>query len=401
MRPPRGTRPPNRRALILAAGGDLFARRGYADVSMGDIATAVAIGPSALYRHFTSKEHLLDAVVGDATDRAEQVVAEVESADLGEVAGALADLALAHRNSGVLWRRESRRLDTDHRREHQLRYERIVAALASTIHHHRRNLDTSGADLVARASLAVATSVSFHRLTLPDPQFRSLLVELVGAALTSEVCEPLADGRIEQGLRTQSRREEILTRAVELFATHGFGGVSMDDIGAAVGIAGPSLYNHFASKSRILAAALFRGDEWLRLDLNRALGHTGDPRLSMAGLVGAYSGFAFANPHLLRILVTEAHHLPEPEYGQTRTAQHTYISEWVHLLRQVRPELDPIPARIRVQAAQILINDIAVDYHDFGRDHGAAPTATALATTILGLPARTEEVTLAPYRRND
>ena len=68
VRPARGTRPPNRRQLIIDAATDLFCRKGYANVAMGDVAEAVAIGPSALYRHFRGKQDLLATVVGAALD---------------------------------------------------------------------------------------------------------------------------------------------------------------------------------------------------------------------------------------------------------------------------------------------------------------------------------------------
>ena len=42
----RGTRPHNRRELILAAAAELFAKHGYAKVGMGDLADAVGIAPS-------------------------------------------------------------------------------------------------------------------------------------------------------------------------------------------------------------------------------------------------------------------------------------------------------------------------------------------------------------------
>ena len=53
----------NRRALILAAAADLFAKHGYAKVGMGDLADAVGIAPSALYRHFTGKQDVLAKVL--------------------------------------------------------------------------------------------------------------------------------------------------------------------------------------------------------------------------------------------------------------------------------------------------------------------------------------------------
>lgn len=49
-----------------------------------------------------------------------------------------------------------------------------------------------------------------------------------------------------------TRREQILATAAELFAHRGFNGVSINDIGAAVGISGPALYRHFASKDDLV-----------------------------------------------------------------------------------------------------------------------------------------------------
>lgn len=74
--PARGTRPANRRQLIVRAAEDLFYRKGYAKVGMGEVAEAVAIGPSALYRHFRGKQDLLVTVIDDAMRTLEQVLAE-------------------------------------------------------------------------------------------------------------------------------------------------------------------------------------------------------------------------------------------------------------------------------------------------------------------------------------
>jgi AcrR family transcriptional regulator len=46
-----------------------------------------------------------------------------------------------------------------------------------------------------------------------------------------------------------------------MFAVRGFTSVSLDDIGAAVGIAGASIYNHFGSKLELLETAFDRGTE--------------------------------------------------------------------------------------------------------------------------------------------
>lgn len=54
---------PHRREQILAAAGREFARRGYEATTVRDIAQAVDIRPSSLYRHFASKQEILDAVM--------------------------------------------------------------------------------------------------------------------------------------------------------------------------------------------------------------------------------------------------------------------------------------------------------------------------------------------------
>jgi AcrR family transcriptional regulator len=53
-----------------------------------------------------------------------------------------------------------------------------------------------------------------------------------------------------------SKREEILTAAIDLFAREGYTAVSIRDITAAAGIKESSLYNHFSSKEQLLTFIL-------------------------------------------------------------------------------------------------------------------------------------------------
>lgn len=48
------------------------------------------------------------------------------------------------------------------------------------------------------------------------------------------------------------RRGQILDAAAELFAERGFAAVNVGDIGAAVGVTGPSIYRHFPTKDAVL-----------------------------------------------------------------------------------------------------------------------------------------------------
>jgi AcrR family transcriptional regulator len=79
--------------------------------------------------------------------------------------------------------------------------------------------------------------------------------------------------------RRRSRRAEILEIAVGLFATRGYHGVSMDDIGAAAGVTGPALYHHFAGKEAMLIAALGPlREECLEGGRSMAARYEGQPR---------------------------------------------------------------------------------------------------------------------------
>jgi AcrR family transcriptional regulator len=363
VRPARGTRPVNRRQLIIAAATDLFSRKGYAGVGMGDVGEAVAIGPSALYRHFRGKQELLATVVTEALDTLDEAIANAEDEHPPDVVHALATVVLQHRSVGVLWQREARQLSPADRAHIQTAVSQIGRRFAAFIHARRPELSSAQAQLLAWSGLAVATSVSIHSLALPEPAFTTLLDELISTAIDAPIPELASAAKAKAKpalLRAQSRREKILTEATKLFAANGFSGVSTEVIGASVGITGPSVYNHFPAKSDILVAAMLRGDEWLRMDMNRAFAAASDPRDGLNRLLGSYCAFVLDNPHLIGVLVSEAGHLPEPERHRTRAAQHAYIAEWVTLLREVHPQWDAVTARIRVQAAQTVINDIAL-----------------------------------------
>ncbi len=359
-RPKRGTRPHNRRDLIIEAATALFSERGYANVAMSDVAEAVAIGPSALYRHFAGKRELLFTVIEDALRAVDDVLRTSDAAR--PLADVLADATLSQRRVGVLWRREARQLDGAEQVKLRRITRRISDRLTQRIQARRATLSREEAALVTRCALAVANSVSFHTRVLPEPELSRLLAQLIEVALVVPVdAESGPTGnRREIIVASRSRREAILASATSLFAQRGFAGVSIDDIGAAVGIAGPSVYNHYASKSESLSAAMTRGAEWLRLEFDDAVAGADSAADALRRIVHGYQEFAFDNPRIVEVLLSEVGQLPPPEGRRARRSQHAYIADWVSLARQVRPDWSDAEAQIRVQAAQMLINETVV-----------------------------------------
>jgi AcrR family transcriptional regulator len=158
-------------------------------------------------------------------------------------------------------------------------------------------------------------------------------------------------------VRRRTRREEILEIAVGLFASRGYHGVSMDDIGAAAGVTGPALYHHFAGKEAMLIAALAPVSEGLlEGGRARAARNAGDPKLALESLVEFHVAFALANPAVIALHLHELDRLPEEPRRQIRRLQRLYVEVWVSVLTALRDELSAAEARVLAHAAFGLMN---------------------------------------------
>lgn len=365
--PPRGVRPKNRRYLIITAAADLFYERGYGQVSMSDVARAVNVAPSALYRHFASKSELLFEAVAVGLDEFTTALADAAAGDLSDMCGVLATFALDSRQTGVLWYRESRNLPDTDRERLRAKLRTAIRAMTATVQRSRPELGRGQAELLAACACDAMISISFHRLQLPRRPYESLLNSLAMRVVSLE--QP-GDGAVEadasRAARTvlaRPRREELLAAASHLFAIRGFDAVSIDDIGAAVGIAGPSVYNHFASKQELLVALLSRGSEMLQMSMRQALADAGTSPIALRRLSDSFVDLSLDNIDLMTSLTAEISHLSEVDERRARRVQREYIDEWVAVLRAARPDEDLVVARIKVQAAQTVANTVGQTAH--------------------------------------
>lgn len=153
-----------------------------------------------------------------------------------------------------------------------------------------------------------------------------------------------------------SRKEQILEIALELFATRGYHGVGMDDIGTAAGVTGPALYHHFAGKEAMLSAALIPVSEGLRDGGQARLSAHTEPADQLAALVDFHVAFALERPAVIRIHFGELDRLPAESRRIVRKSQREYVEQWVDVLLRLRPGLDADTARVRAQAVFGLMN---------------------------------------------
>jgi AcrR family transcriptional regulator len=153
-----------------------------------------------------------------------------------------------------------------------------------------------------------------------------------------------------------SRREQILATAAELFATRGFHGVSVADLGAACGISGPALYKHFASKDAVLAEMLVSISERLLAVGRERSESAGSSVEALRALVGWHVDFALAHRALIVVQDRDWESLPAEAREQVRRLQRAYVDVWAGRLRELHADLPVASARAMAHAAFGLIN---------------------------------------------
>lgn len=332
---------------------------------MSDIAKEVGVRPSALYRHVDGKQQLLvRAVLGELRpflDLLDGV--DVENAD--RVVVRLATLALEHRRLGVLWQREARNVSGQAREELKEELRRVASGLGDLTRARHDGISAEEARFRGWCLFSTVTSPSYHRLDLPRADFVVLLAGMVRAVVERPVvasCSPaVGTGAVPGRVARQrvARRGLLLSAATRLFAERGYAAVTIEDIGAAVGITGPSVYSHFASKQDLLASVITRGEAWLEVELERTLAGTHDAVDALGVLLRSYAEFVSDDSGFIDILVGEVDHLPASERHRARQIQREYVTEWVALLCEARPELDEPAAGVLVHAALTVANDMA------------------------------------------
>ena len=152
------------------------------------------------------------------------------------------------------------------------------------------------------------------------------------------------------------RRDQLLREAARLFAERGFHGVSIEDLGAAVGISGPGVYKHFPSKDAVLGSMLVGISERLLEGGRRQVAEAADDEDALVRLVAAQTAFALREPELIRVQDRDLANLPEQPRREVRRLQRAYVELWVGVLTRLRPDLPVEDARTAAHGVFGLLN---------------------------------------------
>ena len=155
--------------------------------------------------------------------------------------------------------------------------------------------------------------------------------------------------------RPRFRREMIVTAAARLFHQRGYRGTSIEDIGAAVGMTGPGIYRHFASKEAILAELVVRSFERAERDVLAAVRGARTPREGLAEIVRRTVVHAIEETDLVTLAEREGRNLSPDMRKRIGRSQRVIFEAWIDALRAVRPRLSAEAARATVRAVIALI----------------------------------------------
>jgi AcrR family transcriptional regulator len=389
----RTSRPADRKEQLAAVAAELFCERGFHEVGITDIAAATGVTGPALYRHFSDKQAILAHVVLlaieqlGATTQLSPDDADTPAPD--QVEGMLANLArlsVERRDISALWRWERRNLSAEDQREVRKRSSELVAGWARTLRVVRPELPEADAAMLCWAALSVFGSVAVHSTRIGRRRYVDLLIDAGRGVLhcTLPTTRPSAAASAPSTPVMQpSRREQLVIEATRLFGERGFHDVSMEDIGSAAGISGPSVYRHFPSKTAVFMAAAGRIAE--RLAQGRAqVAMTAATELdALRGLVQSYVDVMLESADLMSV-GREVRALSDAERTELRRVQRDYVAEWARLLVALRPGLSPVEARVVVHMALTIANDLIRTGPVMRRQNLRAELAT-LMTTALGI----------------
>jgi AcrR family transcriptional regulator len=399
--PPRRSRR-DQLALIAA---ELFAQKGFHNVSVNDIAAAAGVSGPAIYRHFTSKQAILAHVVcgglDETADIIERRLGDSAAADgtpseqrLKAVYAELAAFVVRRPEFGVLWRREGRYLSAEELVSVTRSVARGTVPLVRELDRSRPGLTAEDAELLSWAALSVLGSISDHRVRLPQAALERLLTAIALDVLAVDVpaarppSSPTQPPAAEPPV-LDTRRKQLLAVAARLFRERGYHAVTIENIGAAAGIAGPSIYSHVGGKMELLQAAANRIGERLGDAVAQVRAADLPPRGALDLSAGYYVDIVIGHRDLVAAYFREGHNLPDLDRAEVRRWQRAYTEFWADLVGTAAPGQSPKETRIRVHAAFAVVNDTAQTGRFMARPH-LADELRALMLSVL-TPVRGEE----------
>ena len=166
----------------------------------------------------------------------------------------------------------------------------------------------------------------------------------------------MTSGVTERDRAKADRQAAFLNEAARLFADRGFSGVSLEELGAAVGVSGPAVYRHFANKQALLGAILVRVSERLLAGGKDVVASHDSPTARLEALIRFHVDFALTDADVIRVQDRDLASLSEDDRHTVRRLQREYVELWTAVLADIHPARTESDLRVRAHACFGLIN---------------------------------------------
>ena len=182
-------RRPHRKEQILAAAVGLFHERGYHATGMDDIGAAAGITGPGVYRHFSSKEEILETLV---RNRGETVLADLDrimasdlapDAMLDELARSYVEGIVEHPSLAVVAMYERHTLSAETRTWIDRMERRNLERWVEVVRRVRTDLTEAEARILVHAALTLGVAICNYKSGLDEASLVAIMHPMVMAAI--------------------------------------------------------------------------------------------------------------------------------------------------------------------------------------------------------------------------
>ena len=165
-------------------------------------------------------------------------------------------------------------------------------------------------------------------------------------------------------------RDDIIAGAGRRFATHGYHGTSMRDLGDDLGILGSSIYAHVGGKQELLVAVIERGASYFAASAEAAVADADSPSDRLTRLIAGHIDVVLTHRSEARTYLSETDFLPDEDRLRIAASRDSYEQAFVDAIEDGigAGEFDP-DRSARLSAIYVLSVLNAVDrwFDDDGR----------------------------------
>ncbi|HKX78853.1 MAG TPA: TetR/AcrR family transcriptional regulator [Novosphingobium sp.] len=151
----------------------------------------------------------------------------------------------------------------------------------------------------------------------------------------------------------EQRREAIVDKAAELFASRGFNGASVADLASSCQTSKSLIYHYFPSKEDILFEVMASHIDQLLQDTEEVIATKGTDAEHFSKLIHAFLHHYIGATGRQKVLLNELANLPEASRTIVVSKQRRIIDVMQTLVVALYPELASDPKRARVQTMLI------------------------------------------------